>query len=232
MGYEAACSLTVEGRRFQGTARLESKDLTFRGETRLTIPLADVSTVVARGDDLLIAFGSRSASLAIGADAARWAERIANPPSRSKKLGIKPGMRVAMVGLADGALVREIADAGAVIAPASARGLAAIFYGVHAPKELDRLKTLAARLDPAGVLWLVRAKGKAAPVSEAASMAAGKRAGLVDVKVVSFDDLHTAEKYVIPVARRSSGVRRRAGGPGTRGSALSRARTSLRRPSR
>ena len=30
-------------------------------------------------------------------------------------------------------------------------------------------------------------------------MSAGKRAGLVDVKVVSFSDTHTAEKFVIPV---------------------------------
>jgi hypothetical protein len=35
-------------------------------------------------------------------------------------------------------------------------------------------------------------------------MAAGKQAGLVDVKVVSYSDTHSAEKYVIPVARRRS----------------------------
>jgi hypothetical protein len=33
-------------------------------------------------------------------------------------------------------------------------------------------------------------------------LAAGKQAGLVDVKVVSFSDTHTAEKFVIPVAKR------------------------------
>jgi len=43
-------------------------------------------------------------------------------------------------------------------------------------------------------------------------MAAGKHAGLVDVKVVSFSDTHTAEKFVIPVAKRppkERGARRR-----------------------
>ena len=35
-------------------------------------------------------------------------------------------------------------------------------------------------------------------------MAAGKAAGLVDVKVVKFSETHTAEKFVIPVARRKS----------------------------
>jgi hypothetical protein len=33
-------------------------------------------------------------------------------------------------------------------------------------------------------------------------MAAAKRAGLVDVKVVSYSSSHSAEKYVIPVANR------------------------------
>jgi hypothetical protein len=33
-------------------------------------------------------------------------------------------------------------------------------------------------------------------------MTAGKRAGLVDVKVVSFSATHTAEKFVIPRADR------------------------------
>lgn len=33
-------------------------------------------------------------------------------------------------------------------------------------------------------------------------MAAGKAAGLVDVKVVSFSPTHTAEKFVIPVKDR------------------------------
>jgi hypothetical protein len=33
-------------------------------------------------------------------------------------------------------------------------------------------------------------------------MAAGKAAGLVDVKVVRFSETHTAEKFVIPKSRR------------------------------
>jgi hypothetical protein len=33
-------------------------------------------------------------------------------------------------------------------------------------------------------------------------MEAGHAAGLVDVKVVAFSETHTAEKFVIPVAKR------------------------------
>ena len=57
-------------------------------------------------------------------------------------------------------------------------------------------------LQPAGAIWVLRAKGAAASVSESAVMAAGKAAGLVDTKVVAFSETHTAERLVIPVARR------------------------------
>ena len=85
-----------------------------------------------------------------------------------------------------------------------------IFFAAEAPADLARLPALAARIQPAGAIWLVRAKGAGAPIAEAESMAAAKRAGLVDVKVVSYSSTHSAEKYVIPVARRSSPGRARA----------------------
>jgi hypothetical protein len=52
-----------------------------------------------------------------------------------------------------------------------------------------------------GALWIVRPKGHP-EISEAAVMAAGKAARLVDVKVVSFLATHTAEKFVIPIKDR------------------------------
>ena len=54
---------------------------------------------------------------------------------------------------------------------------------------------------PNGSVWTVRRKGRK-DLTEADVRAAGKAAGLVDVKVVRFSDTHTAEKFVIPVADR------------------------------
>jgi hypothetical protein len=95
-----------------------------------------------------------------------------------------------------------------------------IFFAANAPRDLARLAAVAARLEPAGAIWLIRAKGKGAAISERESMAAGKQAGLVDVKVVSYSDTHSAEKYVIPVARRGAAPRtaapaKRAARPGS-----------------
>lgn len=211
MGYDATCTLLIDDRTFRGTAVLEQKELVFRGDIRLTIPLAGIVDVQARGGRLLIDFGGRRAALELGAQAEKWAKRITSPPSRVDKLGVKPGMRVALVGVADETLVEDIQSKGASLdASARSKGLDMIFFAANAPRDLDRLATLAARLEPAGALWLIRAKGKGAPITERESMAAGKQAGLVDVKVVSYSDTHSAEKYVIPVARRGAASRRTA----------------------
>lgn len=204
MGYDSACTLTIDGRAFRGTAVLEHKDLLFRGDVRLVIPLNGIDEARADGDALIIVFGGRSAAFAIGADVAgKWAKRITSPPSRADKLGVKAGMRIALVGMEDAALVEDIDAKGALLeTSARSKGLDMIFFAAKVPRDLSRLGSIAGRLEPAGAIWLIRAKGRGAPISERDSMAAGKEAGLVDVKVVSYSDTHSAEKYVIPVARR------------------------------
>ena len=69
-------------------------------------------------------------------------------------------------------------------------------------ESLTRLEKLKGSLKPNGALWVIRPKGRP-EISEQATMAAGKAAGLVDVKVVAFSTTHTAEKFVIPVKARA-----------------------------
>jgi hypothetical protein len=218
MGYDAACTIRFEGQTARGTACLEHKDLVFRGPFRLAMPLSEISDARAEADSLVVRFGGRRAELVIGAAAAaRWAKRITNPPSRVDKLGIKEGMRVVFVNFHDVGLHAEIERAGATVLSRMTSGVDAVFLGAETPKDLERLASASRLLQPAGAVWVIRRKGATA-VSERASMAAGKQAGLVDVKVVSFSDSHTAEKYVVPVAKRAS-----------RGPASSRGRSSPRR---
>ena len=212
MGYDSTCTMTIDGRAFRGTAVLEHKELLFRGDLRLVIPLSGIDEARADAGLLVIVFGGRSAALEIGAGMAeKWAKRITSPPSRVDKLGVKPGMRIALVGMDDDALIEDIGAKGARLeTSARSKGLDMIFFAAHAPRDLSRLEAIAGRLEPAGAIWLIRAKGRGAPISERQSMAAGKKAGLVDVKVVSYSETHSAEKYVIRVARRSAPGRARA----------------------
>jgi hypothetical protein len=210
MGQQAKCILKFDGRRVEGTAWLEHKDLVFRGVDkaqaphRLSIPLKDITSAAGRDGRLIVTAGGRTAEFAIGDAAGKWAERITNPPSRLDKLGIKPGMTVFFADFGDADLAGEIADRGArVVRRAPACGADAVFFGAEHQDALRKIAAIARALKPAGALWIVRPKGRK-EITEAETMAAGKRAGLVDVKVVSFSETHTAEKFVIPVAKRAT----------------------------
>ncbi len=225
MGYDAACTIRIDGQTARGTAWLETKDLVFRGPFRVAAPLGRITRATSAGGTLTVEFDGKTMELEVGEpNAERWCRRITNPPSRLDKLGVKAGMRVALVNLPDDEFRREVAAAGAKVLSRPAAGTDALFFGATAPDDLARLGDLKGWLQPAGALWIVRRKGRT-DVSERDSMAAGKRAGLVDVKVVSFSETHTAEKYVIPVAKRARPGRPASPSPRTRRSTSSRGRT-------
>jgi hypothetical protein len=204
MGYEASCTLTYDGKRTRGTVWLEHKEIVFRGPTRLAIPLESITSAKAKDGTLLLQFNGRTAELAVGEAAEKWAKRITNPPSRLDKLGIKPGMSVAAIGVGDASFLDELAEREAKVSrttPKASDPVDVIFYGASHRDALTRLAALSNLIKPNGAMWVVRPKGRP-EITEAEAMAAGKGAGLVDVKVVSFSDTHTAEKFVIPVAKR------------------------------
>ena len=102
----------------------------------------------------------------------------------------------------DEAFLAELEDAVAVLSIGrTIKESDAIFFGVTKEADLPRIEKLRSALKKNGALWTIRPKGRP-EISEASVMAAGQAAGLVDVKVVSFSETHTAEKFVIPVKNR------------------------------
>jgi hypothetical protein len=202
MGYDTACTLHLDGRSMRGIALLEQHELLFRGAVRLAIPLKQITSATAREGSLVVRFGDRAAIFDLGLPAAKWAERITSPPSRLDKLGIKPGKIVVALSFPEDRFLTEVIGRGAIVLKrAPAGGADFVFYGVSGRQALERLPALVSKIKPDGAIWIVRPKGQPA-ITESDVMAAGKRAGLVDVKVVSFSDTLTAEKFVIPVAKR------------------------------
>ena len=198
MGYDAACTLHFEGRITRGKAFLEQHDLIFRGPIRLAIPLKDITSAVADDCFLTVRFGRRTATFDLGTIAAKWWSRIMNPPSRLDKLGVKTGMTVLAAGTVHEDLLEEVASRGVrPLKRAQAVAADIVFYGADRREALARLPQLKRALKQNGALWIIRPKGSQA-ITESEVMAAGKKAGLVDVKVVSFSPTHTAEKFVIP----------------------------------
>ena len=202
MGKTTSSRLHFEGQIYDGEAMLETAELLFRGGRRLVIPFAKIESVEAREGMLEVKFGGDVAAFELGAQAAQWAEKIRNPKSVIQKIGIKAGQVVSVIHLDDDAFVEDLEKAGAAVSRGRARKNSdAIVYGASTRTDLDRLATLKGSLAPNGALWVIRPKGKK-EISESDSMAAGKAAGLVDVKVVRFSDTHTAEKFVIPLKSR------------------------------
>jgi hypothetical protein len=187
-----------------GKARLETEILQFRGgDLRLSIPFKQMSKVTARTGTLSVTYPAGTLLLELGAAAPKWMDKILHPPSRLQKIGVKADWRVSAVSVDDPGFLRELRTAvdtlsiGCVV-----RGSDAIFFGVTDQGQLTRLEQLKVSLKPNGALWIIRPKGRP-EISERATMAAGKAAGLVDVKVVGFSTTHTAEKFVIPIRARS-----------------------------
>lgn len=198
MGNTRAARLHADGRTYEGEALLETAELIFRGERRLVIPFARIRSIGAADGRLTI----DDYVFELGEDAAKWAEKIRNPKSVIQKLGVKAGQNVAVVGVEDASFVRDLEKAGAQVSVGRPKKNSdVIFYGASSRDDLARLASLKPSLAQNGALWVIRPKG-VKTITEADTMAAGKAAGLVDVKVVKFSDTHTAEKFVIRVADR------------------------------
>jgi len=131
-------------------------------------------------------------------------EEFVSTRSRVEKLGIKKDADVLLLGIEDDAVfMKELRGAGAKTRTSGTAQADVIFAVFRRREDLRRLPPLVPRLKAAGMLWTLRPKGSR-DLTEAEMMRAGQDAGLVDVKVVSFSETLTAEKFVVPVANRSA----------------------------
>ena len=126
------------------------------------------------------------------------------------KLGVQPGARIAIVGVDDPdvlALIRDRTPDVTLGEPLPDTDI--VFLAADTTAELDALPALRARIVPAGAIWVVSRKGKAATLRDVEVIAAARAHDLVDNKVVAFSATHTALRLVIPRALRpGDGIRR------------------------
>src|SRR6266705_2055358 len=177
MGQEVVCVAEMGGRREKGRALLESSESVFRGASRqfrLKIPFAKIQSVRAFDGELRLKTLDGEAVFTLGAAAEKWLDKIKNPKSRLDKLGVKPGASVALVGSFETDFLDEL------------RGRTRATSSAKTPGTSDSI---------------VYPKAQKA-ITENDVIAAGRKAGLKDVKVVGFSPTHTALKFVIPLAQR------------------------------
>jgi hypothetical protein len=117
------------------------------------------------------------------------------------KLGVKAGMRVALVAFADAAFEAELAERGAAVVD-PAPGLDMVFYRVDQPADLHRIAELRPLIHDAGAIWVLRVKGAGLTVREVDVIEAGRAFDLVDNKIASFSDTLAAMRLVVPLNQR------------------------------
>jgi len=129
-------------------------------------------------------------------------ERVYRGPLLDK-LGVRPGMRVALVGVADGEIRGLLSERTSDVTEGWPQpDTDVVFLGAESTEALVPLESLVTRIRPNGAIWVVSRKGKAATLRDVEVIGAAKAAGLVDNKVVSFSPTHTSLRLVIPLARR------------------------------
>jgi hypothetical protein len=206
VGNEANCVVRVGKQKARGKALLETAEIIFRSEDgamRLKFPFAEIKSVAAAIDGHLRLEGPDGPVIfELGANAAKWCEKILHPKTRLEKLGIKPDVAVALIGsfatdfLAELRAQTKNVSTGKVAAEAEW-----IFFAADSSKELSQVPKLAKALEGAAALWIVYPKGQK-QITENDVIAAGRKSGLKDVKVVGFSPTYTALKFVIPLSDR------------------------------
>ncbi|GMV10933.1 MAG: hypothetical protein ABS52_07435 [Gemmatimonadetes bacterium SCN 70-22] len=204
MGLETNCTLERDRRKVAGKALLETDHIAFRGRTqRITLALTEVLRVEVQGDALVLEYEAGPVRLHLATGMAMtWLARIRNPRSLMDKLGVKEGMTVVVLGVTDGDFLQQLERRVGRYATQPATPSDVILLGAESTDELARLAALRAVLVPNGAIWVVHRKGKEATLRDVDVFAAGRRAGLVDNKVVAFSATHTAERLVIPRSER------------------------------
>jgi hypothetical protein len=124
-----------------------------------------------------------------------------------KKLGIKEGFRVALVGAPNGfrAELQDLPARVSFVTSLTAE-LDLILFFAKTQSELTRnFSRLAAKLAPTGMLWIAwpkKASGAASDLSDNSVRQIGLDAGLVDVKVCAVNEIWSGLKFVIRVKDR------------------------------
>ena len=202
MGNEVNCTARFGKQESTGKALLETSEILFRGEFRLKIPFSSIRSLKAADGELRVQTAEGLAVFALGDAAAKWREKILHPKSRLEKLGVKPGGKVSLIGAYDEGFLRELAQQTDVVVNGKVgAGSEWIFFATESKKELAQVPKLAKTLKRAAALWIVYPKGQK-EITEGDVLAAGRKAGLKDVKVVGFSQTHTALKFVIPLSSR------------------------------
>ncbi|HXN96042.1 MAG TPA: hypothetical protein VN879_16170 [Candidatus Acidoferrales bacterium] len=196
------CTVSSGEQKSEGRALLETSEILFRGDFRLKIPFSTIKSAKAVDGELRLQTAEGLAVFHLGAAAKKWCGKILHPKPRVEKLGVKPAARVSLLGGFDAGFLTEIGK----LTKSVSEGKVApdsewIFFSADSQEDLGALSKISKSMKGAAALWIVYPKGQKR-ITENDVLAAGRKTGLKDVKVVGFSSTHTALKFVIPLSNR------------------------------
>ncbi|HEX8765804.1 MAG TPA: hypothetical protein VF740_11620 [Candidatus Acidoferrum sp.] len=203
MGNEAVCKVRFGKQESAGKALLETNEVLFRGDFRLKIPFSTIKSAKMVDGELRLQTAEGLASFQLGAaTSGKWLEKILHPKSRIEKLGVKPGSAIALIGEFEPEFIREVDGlTKSVVKRKADSNSEHIFFAADSKDAFPALPKIRKTIMGAAALWIVYPKGQK-HITENDVLAAGRKVGLKDVKVVGFSGTHTALKFVIPLDKR------------------------------
>lgn len=115
---------------------------------------------------------------------------------------MKPASKVSALGVKDPDFWKQVkAVTDNIFEGRALKDSDSIFIQADNKEDLKKLKSLRETIKRDGAIWVIAPKD-VEHVKESDVLQAGKDAVLVDVKVVSFSETHTAHKFVIPLSGR------------------------------
>src|SRR6267154_4045596 len=173
VGNEVVCVVRFGKQKARGKALLETAEVVFRGEDgslRLKLAFADLKSASAADGELRLETAEGPAIFQLGANAAKWCEKILHPKTRLEKLGIKANAAVSLVGDFDADFLGELRSVTKnVSVTGDNRGKAGlgagadaewIFFSADSSKDLSQVAKLAKSLKGRRRCGLCTRRGK------------------------------------------------------------------------
>jgi hypothetical protein len=202
VGNEVKCTARWGKQQSEGKALLETSEILFRGDFRLKIAFATIKSAKAVDGELRLQTAEGLAVFHLGATAEKWRDKILHPKSRIEKLGVKTGAKVSLLGDFDPEFLDELGNLTKSVSKGKVTADSQwIFFAVDSKEDLAAMPKVSRSMKGAAALWVVYPKGQK-HITENDVLAAGRKAGLKDVKVVGFSPAHTALKFVVPIGKR------------------------------
>lgn len=207
MGREAMCQARYGRESGEGRALLETDELVFRGDFRVNVPLREVTAATVKDGVLTVEWPAGRLALTLGRSAEKWARAITSPKTVIEKLGVKPGLRVVLVGRFETSFRTDVMNAlGEKPGVKPVAGSDLVFVLLTHPNDTDKFEDLVPAIFPDGAIWAVYPRGRR-DLSEDTVRRAARALGLVDIKVVKVSERHGALKLVVPKAAKAGSRR-------------------------